>query len=180
MFDLAFQFTVMATCANRLETNSICMIELIQRGGNLKIIININESFSEDEIIINSRRLTPELERVINALRMIDQQMSVTKNNEVFIIDVASIIYCESVDRKTFVYTADSCFETKLRLYEIEEQLSQFGFIRTSKSSLVRLKNIRSVKVELNHKLRLTLENGEQLIVSRSYSEQLKQRLGVN
>lgn len=145
----------------------------------MKIKINIDDSFQEDEIIINSRRLTSELERAINALRLIEQQMSVIKNNEVFIIDVASIIYCESVDRKTFVYTSESCYETKFRLYEIEEQLSSFDFIRTSKSSLVRLKYIRSVKVELNHKLRLTLENGEQLIVSRSYSEQLKQRLGV-
>ena len=67
----------------------------------MKIKINIDDSFQEDEIIINSRRLTPELERAINALRLIEQQMSVIKNNEVFIIDVASIIYCESVDRKT-------------------------------------------------------------------------------
>jgi len=95
----------------------------------LKIKINIDDSFQEDEIIINIRRLTPELERAINALRLIEQQMSVIKNNEVFIIDVASIIYCESVDRKTFVYTSESCYETKFRLYEIEEQL--FVSIRT-------------------------------------------------
>ena len=145
----------------------------------MKLKINIDDSFQNDEIIINSRQLTPELERAINTLRLIEQQMSVTKNNEVFIIDVASIIYCEYVDRKTFVYTAESCYETKLRLYEIEEQLSHFDFIRTSKACLVQLRFIRSVKVELNHKLRLTLENGEQLIVSRSYAEQLKQRLGV-
>ena len=49
----------------------------------MKIKINIDDSFQEDEIIINSRRLTPELERSINALRLIEQQMSVIKNNEV-------------------------------------------------------------------------------------------------
>ena len=65
------------------------------------------------------------------------------------------------------------------QLYTVNQSTEKPDFIRTSKSSLVRLKYIRSVKVELNHKLRLTLENGEQLIVSRSYSEQLKQRLGV-
>ncbi len=145
----------------------------------MKIRINIDDCIQDDEIIINSKRLTPELERIISTIRLIEQQMTVTKSNEVFIIDVTTIIYVESIDRKTFVYTLQDCYETKLRLYEIEEQLSHYGFIRISKSTLVQISFIRSVKVELNHKLRLTLENGEQLIVSRSYAEQLKQNLGV-
>ena len=145
----------------------------------MKIKINIDDSFQEDEIIINSRRLTPELERAINALRLIEQQMSVIKNNEVFIIDVASIIYCESVDRKTFVYTLEDCYESRLKLYEIEEQLCHSGFVRASKSCLLQLRYIRSLKAEINRKIRVTLENNEQIIVSRQYADELKQRLGV-
>ncbi|MBR1598822.1 MAG: LytTR family transcriptional regulator DNA-binding domain-containing protein [Lachnospiraceae bacterium] len=145
----------------------------------MKISINIDDSFQTDEIVINSKCLTPELERIISTIRLIEQQMTVTKNNEMFFIDVMSIIYVESVDRKTFVYTDNDCYKTKLRLYEMEEQLLHYGFIRISKSSLVQLNFIRSVRVEINRKLRLTLENGEQLIVSRAYSEQLKQNLGV-
>ena len=145
----------------------------------MKISINIDDSFQTDEIVINSKCLTPELERIISTIRLIDQQMTVTKNGELFFIDVMTIIYVESVDRKTFVYTDNNCYETKLKLYEMEEQLSHYGFLRISKSSLVQLNFIHSVKVDINRKLKLTLENGEQLIVSRAYSEQLKQNLGV-
>ncbi len=146
----------------------------------MKISININENISDTEIVINSRSLTPEIEKIIATLRILDQQITVVKNNESYILDAAKIIYIESVDRKTFVYTEEDCFESKLKLYEIEEQLCRGGFLRVSKSCLVRLKFIRSLKAELDRKIRLTLENGEQIIVSRQYADELKKRLGVN
>ena len=92
---------------------------------------------------------------------------------------MADIVYVESVDRKTFVYTQEDYYEAKLKLYEVEERLCQSGFLRASKSCLVNLRYIRSIRSELNRKLRLTLENDEQLIVSRQYAEEVKRRLGV-
>lgn len=145
----------------------------------MKISININENSSNTEIVINCSALTPETERIIAALRMLDSQMTVTKNGEVYILDVAKIVYVESVDRKTFVYTEGDCFESRLKLYEMEQQLCQSGFLRISKSCLVHLKYIRSLRAELDRKLRLTLDNGEQIIVSRQYADDLKHRLGV-
>ena len=61
----------------------------------------------------------------------------------------------------------------------MEERLCQSGFFRVSKACLIQLKYIRSLRTELNRKLRLTLENGEQIIVSRQYADELKTRLGV-
>ena len=145
----------------------------------MKISININENISDTEIVINSRSLTPEIEKIIATLRILDQQMMVIKNDESYILDVVKIVYIESVDRKTFVYTENDCFESKLKLYEIEEMLCHGSFLRISKACLVNLKYIRSLKSELDRKIRLTLENGEQIIVSRQYADELKHRLGV-
>ena len=145
----------------------------------MKITINIDESLQETEIVVNCGTLDAQTEQIITALRLFDRKITVTKNDELFFLDVSKIIYVESVDRKTFVYTSDDCFETKLKLYEIEERLCNSGFLRTGKASLVQLKFIRSMKAEINRKLRLTLENGEQLIVSRQYADELKRRLGV-
>ena len=93
----------------------------------------------------------------------------------------SSISYSFSFVSKqsSLVYTSDDCFETKLKLYEIEERLCSCGFFRAGKACIVQLKYIRSLKAEVNRKLRLTLENGEQLIVSRQYADELKHRLGV-
>ena len=145
----------------------------------MKITINIDDKLTEPQLHISSPALSAELEKMIAALRIYDQQMVVFKGEESVILEVAQIVYVESVDRKTFVYTRNNFYETKLRLYEMEEQLCQSGFLRTSKSCLVQLKQIRTLKTELNRKLRVTLENGEQLMVSRQYADELKRRLGV-
>lgn len=145
----------------------------------MKISINTDPSLNDTEIVVNCAALTPEIESIISALRIMDSQMTVIKDDESFILDIAKIVYIEAVDRKTFVYTENDCFETKLKLYETEERLCGSGFLRISKSCLVQLRYIRSIKSELDRKLRLTLENGEQMIVSRQYADDLKKRLGV-
>lgn len=146
----------------------------------MKITINIIESMTDTEVTVSCGKLTADVEKLIAAIRILDRQMTVSKGDEAYILDVEDIVYAETVDRKTFIYTTGDCFESKLRLYEIEEQLCQSGFVRASKSCLIHLKYIRSLKAEVNRKIRVTLENGEQLIVSRQYADELKQKLGVN
>lgn len=145
----------------------------------VKISINIDPKLNDTEIIINCSSLTPETESIVAALRMADNQITVVKNGETHILDISKIAYIETVDRKTFVYTENDCYESKLKLYEMNEMLFGSNFLRISKSCIVRLKYIRSLKAELDRRIRITLENGEQLIVSRQYADELKKRLGV-
>ena len=145
----------------------------------MKISININEEVKDTEIAITCNQLTPEVEKIITTLRILNQQLVVMKDSENFIIDVSDIIFIEAVERKTFVYTRNDYFESKLKLYEMEERLCESGFFRASKSVLVQLRHIKSLKNDIDRKIRLTLENGEQIVVSRQYAEELKKRLGV-
>lgn len=146
----------------------------------MKISINIDPDLIDTEIIINCRTLTAETEKIIAALRMTDNQLTVIKDDETHILDISRIAYIETVDRRTFVYTESDCYESKLKLYEMEEKLCSGSFLRISKSCIVRLKYIRSLKADLDRRIRITLENGEQLIASRQYADELKKRLGVN
>ena len=145
----------------------------------MKITINTDPALKETEVTVNCPALTPETESIIAALRMMESKITVIKDDESFILDISGIAYIESVDRKTFVYTENDCYETRLKLSEIEEQLCGSGFLRISRSCLVRLRYIRSIRAEFDRRLRLTLENGEQMIVSRQYADELKKRLGV-
>ncbi len=145
----------------------------------MKISINIEPVKRDTEIQISCSQLTPEIEKIIATLRILDQQLMVTKDEETYILDVAKIIYIEAVERKTFVYTEGDCYESKLKLYEMEQRLMECGFFRISKSCLVHLRYIKSLKNDIDRKIRLTLENGEQIMVSRQYAEEMKKRLGV-
>lgn len=145
----------------------------------MKITINIEEAVNDTEIRISCKQLTPEIEKILATLRILNQQMLVLKDDETHIIDVAKIIYIEAMERRTFVYTKDDYYESKLKLYEMEERLVECGFFRVSKSCLVHLKYIKSLKNDIDRKLRLTLESGEQIMVSRQYADEIKRRLGV-
>ncbi|MBR4965280.1 MAG: LytTR family transcriptional regulator DNA-binding domain-containing protein [Lachnospiraceae bacterium] len=145
----------------------------------MKITINIDENVSETEITINCNQLTDEIENIMATLRILNQQMLVSKEEETHLIDVGKISYVEALERKTFVYTQEDVFESKLKLYEMEEKLCRLGFFRISKSCLVNLKFIKTIRNDVERRLRLTLKNGEQVMVSRQYAEEIKKRLGV-
>lgn len=145
----------------------------------MKITINIDSDNKDTEIQISCKQLTPEIEKILATLRILDEQLMVVKEDETYILDVAKIIYVEAVERKTFVYTQEEVYESKLKLYEMEERLVECGFFRVSKSCLVHLRHIKSLKNDINRKLRLTLESGEQIMVSRQYADEIKRRLGV-
>lgn len=129
------------------------------------------------QIEIACNTLTPELERVLATLRMMDKKLVVKNEGETFLLDVEKAIYIESIDKKTFIYTTEDVYESALRLYELEQQLSECGFFRASKSCLIQIKHIRSLKSLVDRKICVTLENGEQVMVSRQYADELKRKL---
>ncbi len=145
----------------------------------MKITINIDENVEMTEIAISCRELTTEIEKVISTLRMMNQQLTVQKGDTTYILDVSKVIYIEAVDRKTFVYTKEEVYESSFRLYELELQLETSGFFRISKNCIIQLKLIRSLRADIQRKLKLTMENGEEIMVSRQYSDAIKKRLGV-
>ena len=145
----------------------------------MRISIHTDDRAGDTEIVITCRQLTPEIERVLATLRILNQQLMVSKGEESIILDVSAILYIESVDRKTFVYTKDAVYESKLKLYEIEARLCESGFIRANKSCLIQIRQIKSLRSDLDRRIRVTFESGEQILVSRQYADELKKRLGV-
>ena len=145
----------------------------------MKIEINVDENMAGTHISISCKELTPEIERILAMLRILEKQLTVKKDNEIYFLDVFKVVYIEAVDRKTFVYTKESVYESDFKLYELEQQLENCGFFRVSKSCLLQLKYMQSMKADLNRRIKVTLENGEQIMVSRQYAEELKIRLGL-
>ena len=145
----------------------------------MKIIIQTDDSVQETTLSITCREVTPELERLIEALRLSDKKLSVRVNGEIRLIDLKSILYAETVERNSFIYTEDGVFESQLRLYELEAMLAEHNFIRVNKSTLVNLNMIESLKSDIDRRIRVTLKNGYQLIISRAYAEDFKSKLGV-
>lgn len=145
----------------------------------MKINLDIDGKYDDIEVIIRAPHLNNDIERMVAMMRMIDMQIAVRKDNETFLLDTDKILYVEAVDRKTFVYTNTDTYESELKLYELEQELVERNFLRISKQSIVNLRKIKSLKTDVNRKIRITLQNGEQIVVSRMYSDELRRKLGL-
>lgn len=145
----------------------------------MRIEVLVDENADALSISVTCRQLTPQIEKLLAALRMMDHQLAAKKNGETHLLDISQVLYIEAMDRKCFVYTADEFYESDFRLYELERQLEEYGFFRISKSFLICLHKVQALKAEVDRKLRITMVNGEQIIASRQYADELKKRLGV-
>lgn len=145
----------------------------------IEILVDAEAADADIGISITCRQLTPDVEKILATLRMMNHQLTALKDGEIHLLDLAQVIYIESVDRKCFVYTPGEIYESDFRLYELEQQLEEYGFLRVSKSVLIQLQKIQSLRADLNRRVRITMSNGEQIVASRQYAEELKKRLGV-
>ncbi len=145
----------------------------------MKINLDIDGKYDDTEVIIRAPHLNSDIERMVAIMRMINMQIAVRKDNETYLLDADKILYIEAVDRKTFVYTNSENYESELKLYELEQELIERDFLRISKQSIVNLRKIKSLKTDINRKIRITLQNGEQIVVSRMYSDELRRKLGL-
>ena len=145
----------------------------------MKITIDIDDKYSDVAVEVKAPRLTQAIEKIISLMRMINMQIAVKQEDEIILLDTDKILYIEAVERNTFVYTKDASYESDLKLYQVEQELLEQNFIRISKQCILNLRKIKSLKADINRKIRVTLVNDEQIIVSRMYAEELRKRLGV-
>jgi len=144
----------------------------------VKININIDKNYTETEITINCAVMSDELEKVITGLRALDFKLTGSKDGQTHILDASQILYIDTVDKKTFLYTKSAVYETNLRLYELEESLSASDFFRSGKSGIINFNKIKSLKSDIDGRIIVVMENNERLIVSRQYTEFIKNKLG--
>ena len=144
----------------------------------MKININVDSNYTETEITINCAAVSDELEKVITTLRAIDFKLTGVKSGQTYILDAFHILYIDTVDKKTFLYTKSDIYETSLRLYELEEKLSTADFFRASKSSIINFNKIKSLKSDIDGRIIVVMENGEKLVVSKQYTSFIKNKLG--
>jgi len=145
----------------------------------MKILIETDPALTETEVVIRCASPDEDVNRLLAAIQATDRKLTGIKDDTTFIIERREVLYIESVDKKAFIYTKDGCYDSPLRLFELEERLSSSGFVRIGKSSLVNLRHVRSIKPDMNGRLTLTLSNAEKQIVSRQYAVNIKERLGV-
>ena len=145
----------------------------------MQIHIQEEPGLAETEVVIRCPRTDGQVARMLALLRVFDQKLTGVRDGETFLLEAAEVLYIDTVDRRTFLYTAGGVYETPLKLYELSDRLASVDFFRAGKSVVVNFRQIQSLRPELGGRMRLTMSNGELVFVSRQYVPEVKRRLGL-
>lgn len=143
---------------------------------NIRIL---EENVTSTEITIKCEKITERIHRLKSHIELFDSNLQAKWQGESYFVNLTEILYFESVDEHTFLYTKDAVMETSHRLYELEQILSGQDFIRISKSQIMNVNLVKSLHPELNRTILATMCNGERLSVSRKYVPALKKLLAI-
>ena len=133
---------------------------------------------SEKEYIeIGCHRKDERVDEIIRFIRSREGILKGTKEDRQYSLALPDILYIEAVDEKTFIYLEKDCYESTRRLYEFNEALASRNFARISKSVVVNLMKITSIRPSLNGRFSCVLTNGEQVIISRKYVPDIREKL---
>ena len=145
----------------------------------MNVTITENPALDDIEVSVACPRIDERVQRIVSALGAFDRALVGERDGATYRLDVDDVCYAETVDGKTFLYTADAVYQTPLKLYELEERLAGTEFVRASKQMLVNFDHVASIRPALNARLQLMLDNGEAGIVSRQYAPVIKRKLGL-
>ncbi len=82
------------------------------------------------------------------------------------------ILYIEVVERKTYAYLKDSVWRIFYGLQQFMDEFGSAGFARNSKSMLVNIYHIQELSAQMNMRVNIVMDNGEQIVLNRSYKNE--------
>ena len=143
----------------------------------MKIRTEQDLSCSEIEITIKYPQEDRQVNRIIDFLQSLDMQIRCDIDNTERMVNIVDIFYIESVEKKTFVYLESAVYHTDFRLYQLKDKLHEYGFVQISKSCILNINALESIKPLFNSRMEATLKNGEKVYINRKYLNDVKKAL---
>jgi len=143
----------------------------------MKVKIKHVWSHQEEQIVIECVDMTPEFEDIKNYCLTRGHHITGYIHESQQQVCIKDILYIEAIGDKVFAYTQKEVFEVKKRLYELEEELIPYKFVRCSKAFLICLLKIHSIRPALNGRYLACMENKEEVMISRKYAHSVKKMI---
>ncbi|MFB4161636.1 LytTR family DNA-binding domain-containing protein [Geomicrobium sp. JSM 1781026] len=146
----------------------------------MRIHIDINENHPETSITIHAAEWSQELEQLMRSLNEHSQPSSspfrllAEDGDTSFVVTPGDVDYLYAEDRKVFAAIGEKRYEMKHKLYELEELLTDFTFVRFSKSVIGNIDQIDRFEVSFNGNLCVFFKSGNKEYVSRKYVKTLR------
>lgn len=143
----------------------------------MEVKVQLIEKEKLELVEIKCHEVTDGVKEIVNFIKLRQGQVTGSIEGEQYEIPIMDIFYIESVDDVVFIYCKQNIYETRQKLYELEETVCQKEFFRVSKSCIVNLMKVKAIKPALNGRYLAKLISGEEIIISRKYVPELKNKL---
>lgn len=143
----------------------------------MKVSIEIIKKPLPEKIVLQCYAVTPKVDLISRYVKAMEGTLSGYAEDQLHQVFLQDIYYIESIDNHLFAYTETRVYELKMKLYEFEELYQEQSFFRCAKALVVNLMKIKNVSSILNGRLSAKLYNGEEIIISRLYTRELKRIL---
>lgn len=145
----------------------------------MKIKTEINEG-AEEEIIIRCKHRSDKitlLEKLIESTLNESSELTLYINNTEHYVKKSDVLFFESESKGVYAHTAEAMLRTTHKLFELESILPPY-FVRVSKSVIVNVSSISSLRRELMGGGELCFKNSDKkTYFSRNYYRILKDKI---
>lgn len=146
----------------------------------MKIQIELNPELTEEEIVIRCPMLSDKITKMQQALSEIDsqcQKIMLYQEETEYYLELDDILFFETGLKCIEAHTAKEIFQTKYKLYELEEFLPGY-FMRISKSAILNTNKVYAINRNITASSVVEFQNThKQVYVSRNYFKPLKHKL---
>ncbi len=131
----------------------------------------------EESITVRYITPTPIIERIIGILENENGKLWGRTGEESVCVNLDDILYLESVDDKVFAYTKDKVLRIEGSLYSFLNSVNDDIFFRCSKSVIINVNRVVSLKSLSSNRIDATMEGGEHIVISRRYASEFRKFL---
>ena len=144
--------------------------------GKMKVTIErITEG--EESVLIRCRELTPSINRAVAILHDEKNKLWGRVDEQNICINRDEVLYLESVDEKVFAYTDGQVLRIDGTLNSFLLDTDDESFFRCSKSMVLNVNRVTSLKSLSSNRIDATMEGGEHIIISRRYASEFRKLL---
>lgn len=146
----------------------------------MNIRVEVDDNLIEEEIIIRCNQMSEkiyQIQKFVSDIALKAHHFVFYKGDTEYYLSLEEILFFETEENSICVHTLDNVYQTKYKLYELEELLPGY-FMRISKSAILNINHIYSISRNITASSIVQFQNThKQVYVSRYYYKLLKQKL---
>lgn len=142
----------------------------------MKVTVDIDMRYEQTEIDIRSERMTEQLEHIMQIAKSPPYIIGF-KNERQYLIRLIDIVYVATENNYLVIETKIESYQSKQKLYQLEQILQQYQFVKLSQSAIANPVWIDYVHVTFNGVLAIHFKNGSVQYSSRRYVKKIKEQL---